>query len=757
MTSPSEQGVPRSLAGRPLVLTLFVAAVVALAGGFYLASARGVLRRAAGDDLAAVAEMKRADVAAWFHERWGDARAFSAAGIGENEIAAALSHPDPSTRATVRSWLAVVQSTYGYAAVVLYREDGTVMLSSGEHVTPVRPESLRRAVREHDVVLEDFSAADASGRRQVTFLAPVFVREAPGQAATVVVVALVVDARRDLYPMLRTWPFRVQSVETILARRDNDRIVYLTDPALSGDQRGLYQVPLQGSSLALAGGLQGANGPFSGLDYAGARVLAAGGPVQGTPWFLMVKQHLDEVDEPFWITVRITSAFAVLIIVTAAFGVMNAARRQSLRALHARLAIERERQDSAERLRSALSASPDPFVVLDDAGLVLEWNQRAELTFGWPRADALGQRFTALTLAPPHDAQYEAAIAAARRGELDERLNTVGTVVARGRDGRIFQAEVTFVPVRVQAELLFSVVIRDITARVRAQQEISVAQAEAARLLREAEDARRALLNIIDDQRRTEEALRESEAQLETRVARRTQQLEAANRELEAFSYSVSHDLRAPLRAIAGYARMLDEDYGTALDPEGRRRLEVVQREAARMGTLIDDLLRFSRAGRQPLQQRVVDMTALARETLDEVQRQHPGRTVRATLDDVPPAMGDPGVLRQVWANLIGNAFKFTAPRPDATIEIGGRSGASTVRYYVRDNGVGFDMRYADKLFGVFQRLHTSAEFEGTGVGLALVQRIVARHGGEVWAEAEVGRGATFWFSLPSGGTADEI
>ncbi|MGQ0546479.1 MAG: GAF domain-containing protein [Betaproteobacteria bacterium] len=231
------------------------------------------------------------------------------------------------------------------------------------------------------------------------------------------------------------------------------------------------------------------------------------------------------------------------------------------------------------------------------------------------------------------------------------------------------------------------------------------------------------------------EALNES-------LKRYTGQLEASNKELESFSYSVSHDLRAPLRAIDGFARMLEEDYGGRLDEEGRRLLGVVRSSSRHMGQLMDDLLDFSRLGRQELNKQDIDMPALAREAARELGAE-------PEIGQLPAAHADRTLLRQVWLNLIGNAVKYSAKRAAPRIEVGGRDDAKESLYWVRDNGVGFDMRYARKLFGVFQRLHGADEFPGTGVGLAIVQRVVSRHGGRVWAEGRAGEGACFYFSLP--------
>lgn len=242
---------------------------------------------------------------------------------------------------------------------------------------------------------------------------------------------------------------------------------------------------------------------------------------------------------------------------------------------------------------------------------------------------------------------------------------------------------------------------------------------------------------------------------VERALHERTRQLELANDALGSFTYSVSHDLRAPLRAIHGFARILHDEHAAQLDGEGRRVLGIVSDNARAMGRLIDDLLAFSRLGRQELARSWVDVAALADGVVAELRRQEPARDVAVTIEPMPRALADGGMLRQVFANLIGNAWKFTRGRATATIRIGVLPGDGVPTYFVRDDGAGFDMAYADKLFGVFQRLHHAEEFEGTGVGLAIVARVVQRHGGRVWAEGAVDRGAAFYFTLPPEGASE--
>jgi signal transduction histidine kinase len=245
------------------------------------------------------------------------------------------------------------------------------------------------------------------------------------------------------------------------------------------------------------------------------------------------------------------------------------------------------------------------------------------------------------------------------------------------------------------------------------------------------------------------QALSEFNQKLEQKVTERTGELEAANKELEAFSYSVSHDLRAPLRAIHGYMNIFGEDYADHMDDEARRLTNSVLKNAKKMGQLIDDLLAFSRLGRKELTKSMVPMKYVVTTIWEELSKMEGKRSIEFILKELPEAYADITTIKHVWSNLISNALKYSGTKEKAVIEIGFEETEDFVVYYIKDNGVGFNMSYYDKLFGVFQRLHSANEFEGTGVGLAIVQRIIMKHEGKIWAEAKSNEGATFYFSLP--------
>ncbi|MDO9087658.1 MAG: LytS/YhcK type 5TM receptor domain-containing protein [Anaerolineaceae bacterium] len=318
-------------------------------------------------------------------------------------------------------------------------------------------------------------------------------------------------------------------------------------------------------------------------------------------------------------------------------------------------------------------------------------------------------------------------------------------ITREGQKTSYISAYNTLVP---DSNLSISTVI-DVTDRKLNEEEIKHDQEVLKILLSDAERSRQSLLSLIEDQRAAEEQIRKLNAELEQRVKARTAQLEASNKELEAFAYSVSHDLRAPLRGIDGFSYILEKDYAHKLNDEGRRILGVVRKSAQKMDHLIIDLLALSRVRQNELQYSEINMASMVQHVIEEVATKPVLEKFNFIVNDLPIVNADSTLIRQVWVNLISNAIKYTSPKENCKIEIEGYEEDDCITYVVRDNGVGYDSRYADKLFGLFQRLHSERDFEGTGIGLAIVGRIIKRHNGRIWSKSELGNGAEFYFSIP--------
>jgi PAS domain S-box-containing protein len=379
----------------------------------------------------------------------------------------------------------------------------------------------------------------------------------------------------------------------------------------------------------------------------------------------------------------------------------------------------RQAGEARSLLAAIIDSAMDAIISVDADQRIRMFNPAAEGMFRCTAQEVLGQ---------PLGRLLPAAFREAHRRHVDEFGRTGVTSRAMGQspslwglraDGERFPIEASISQVEVEGEKIYTAIVRDITERHRSQEEI-----------------------------------RKMNLELERRVEARTTELVAANQELESFTYSVAHDLRAPLRHIDAFGAILLDEYAAALPEKARRFLDDIRTGTHRMSRLVDDLLKLARLGRQEFRPQSTSLGALVNEALAEVKQETEGRAIEWRIQPLPTVECDRGLLKQVFVNLLSNAVKYTRPRSPAVIEVGvlDLSGSSAI--YVRDNGVGFNMKYADKLFGAFQRLHSAQEFDGSGVGLATVDRIVRRHGGCAWAEAAVDKGAAFYFTLAGLGSA---
>ncbi len=372
--------------------------------------------------------------------------------------------------------------------------------------------------------------------------------------------------------------------------------------------------------------------------------------------------------------------------------------------------LEKIAQDKAELSRAKamfeglFEFAPDAMVVVNREGLIVQVNKQAEKLFGYTREELLQMKHD--TLVPE---RYTVKHKEDRAGYmLNPRVRQMGTgleLYGRKKDESEFPVDIALGPLQTTGDFVVVAVVRDFTERKRAE-----------------ENLRRALADM-----------------------------KTANEELESFSYSVSHDLRSPLRAIDGFCRMLVKDLKDKLDDESLRKLDVISSNAQKMGQLIDDLLHYSRASRTALSFDTIDMRGLADDVWKEIHAGNSDRSMELKMGDLVPAFGNMPLVKQILSNLLGNAVKFTREREHAIIEVTSSNIGGFNSYCIRDNGIGFDMIYYYRLFEIFHRLHSEKEYEGTGIGLAIVKKIVERHGGKIWAESRLGQGASFYFTLPAG------
>jgi PAS domain S-box-containing protein len=417
----------------------------------------------------------------------------------------------------------------------------------------------------------------------------------------------------------------------------------------------------------------------------------------------------------------------------------------AIRDVTERKQFESQLKETEQRFRILVEGIKDyAIIALDPQGVISSWNAGAKRIKGYAADEIIGKHISCFY--PPDDVANHTPAALLDRATQEGVAEQEGWRVRK--DGTQFWADVIITALRDEAGKLlgFAKITRDVTERRNLERELRNAN----EFLEHRVSERTSELAAVNTQLRSRQSeISALNASLEARVAERTAELVRTNSELEAFSYSVSHDLRTPLRHVDGFARILKEEYVAELPAEGHRFLDRILSSTTHMGHLIDDLLNLARIGRKEIKRADTQMTHLVKQALSDL-RPEEDRTIEWRVDLLPTLNCDPGLIKLVFINLLANASKFTRTRPSAVIEVGSCLTDGIFTLFVRDNGVGFDPKYADKLFGVFQRLHRQEDFEGTGIGLATVQRIIHRHGGRIWAESSPGHGATFFFTLGS-------
>jgi signal transduction histidine kinase len=717
------RGMPAGDDGAPvgmrLVLIFVALALVVPLIGFAITRLHGPqIEREAYADLKAIAQLKADQIENWMAERQGDAEVLA----GDEKLAElaarfARQKQDEKLAGLIRNRFDQLRSSYHYDRILLLDTRGRLLLTSGTEagIAPVLPELLQQAMASQQVQRRDIYR-DKEGHIHLEWVVPVVLPDARGRRAVAVVV-LRVTAQQFIFPLIQNWPTASASGETLLVRHEGESIVYLNELRHRRGTALTLKMPAtaleQAAALAIS---SGEPGPMQDLDYRDVPVLAAHLPVAGTDWHIVAKIDRDEVMAPLrdmvlWVSLI---AFAAIAAVSAALLLLW---RQQQRA---------HRVEMRERSMAAIEQSERHFHSLFEN--MVEGYAHCRMLY----RDGVPEDFVYLEVNPAFETlsglkdvvgKRATEVIPGMRESNPELFEIYGRVAHSG------QPE--------QFEMYVDMLDRWF--------EISVYCPEPEHFV--------AIFDNVTARKQYEANIRKLNEELERRVQERTAQLTAVNKELEAFSYSVSHDLRAPLRSIAGFVDLLKRHSYDAIDDKGKHYMEVIADSAIQMGRLIDDILSFSRIGRAGMSLSRVDLNALLAEVRETLHPQAEGRNIEWKIGRLPEVTGERAMLSLVLQNLVGNALKFTRTRDTAVIEIGQAEGAADEWVcYVKDNGVGFDMRNAGKLFGLFQRLHPQEQFEGTGVGLANVQRIVQRHGGRVWAEGRVGEGATFYFALPKEG-----
>ncbi|MDP2784338.1 MAG: PAS domain-containing protein [Sulfurimicrobium sp.] len=717
MNPPSSQPLAQAKQALLPVLLLFSALALAIAllgWGAYTQQKQHFIAQE-NAKLSAIADLKAKQISGWLAERTNDAEVQRGCSLLTGALKHWLATGDAATLRNIESHFGSFVSTYGYQSIALLDAQGAIRLRMGEPhpVTEQLLQAAARALREKRVMMTELYLADLlpPPHAHLDFVVPLDNIEG-------MVLVLRANPNQFLFPFIQSWPIPSATAETLLVRRDGDHLLYLNDLRHRQGVSLKLRLPLSWASTLPAAWavLRGGSGVRAGMDYRGMPVMVAWHDVPGTDWIVVAKVDEAELLKPLRDYAQLIATAVLVAMLAALLAALSLLRRretaQQFAAQALRLRDLEALHESEEKYRTLAENLPDICWHKDRNGAYVSCNRRyAEALKIAPEAIAghTDNDFYPPELARKYQADDQRVIDSGQELDIEEHWLQDGKMV--------------WLHTRKAA-------LRDSEGRCIGT--IGIAQDISAR-------------------KQAEEELRRYREQLEQLVQQRTASLEAANADLENFSYSVSHDLRAPLRAIDGFATILREDYAPRLDDEGRRLFQVVSDNARKMGQLIDDILAFSRAGRLDPQALPVDMKTLALEAWQVLESQRAGRTIEFRLPDLPPAQGDPAAVRQVWQNLLANAVKFTRGRETALIEVGAKQQDGENLYYVRDNGAGFDMAYAGKLFGLFQRLHGMEEFEGTGVGLAIVKRFIIKQGGRVWAESKPGEGATFWFSLPAG------
>jgi PAS domain S-box-containing protein len=833
----------------PLAIFLPLFIIIGTAGLLYIKHQLNEFRRAALQEISAVAELKVNQISRWYEERLYDAGYFFEATEVAEVVQSFLADPSsPKAKTRALSLITSAQTNIHYNRVLLLDQNQQMRLAVPQEknwVSPTEKSLADRALQTKKILVSDlhFSFKNPGIIVLEIFIPILPLSENSGASLKPVGILMVeINPYDFLFPFIQNWPTASPTAETLLVRLEGNEVVFLNELHHRQKTALMLRRPIEGQSrLPAAMAALGREGLVEGRDYRNQPVFAALRAIPGTPWALVAKVDKDQIYANLRKQTLIIGFFVVIAFIAAAMGLGLQWRLHNNLLLRKQLVVEKERRVLDERIMSLNKQANDIILLMDQSWRILEANDRALQAYGYSLEELQDMREP--DLCPP-GAQSEVRRQTGK-GEIWDGI--IMETVHRRKDGTRFPVETSVRAVEIGGKKYYQSIIRDITERKQAEEALRTSEsflnsiidqspspmwiADNQGTLIRLNQACRDLLNISDEEvvgqynllkdtvlenhglipqvkrvfeegetvrfeiqydssrlrninlrkfafvyldvtvfpirngegritnaviqhwniterKQAEEEIFRLNAELEQRVIERTAQLEAANKELESFSYSVSHDLRAPLRSIDGFGQALLEDFSAAIGQRGRTYLGRMRVATRRMGLLIDDLLKLSRVTRGEMKRTQVNVSRLAEAAAKELQETQPERQLQWVISPKVMAEGDERLLEVVLKNLLSNAWKFTSRHPSGRIEFGVQEQEGSAVYFVRDDGAGFDMDYAGKLFDTFQRLHSQDEFEGTGIGLAIVQRIILRHGGRIWAEGAIEKGAVFHFTL---------
>jgi PAS domain S-box-containing protein len=652
--------------------------------------------------LAAIADLKTGEIVQWRNERLGDAAVFHRNPTFFALVRRYFYDPDDAdAQAQIHSWMAKVQAHLRYDRLCLHDAAGRNRMSVPEetelHESRYSIEA-DKTLRSGEIAFEDFHVDPRDGRVYLSILVPVLDPET--MSAPIGLLIMRIDPSDYLYPLINRWPTPSPTAETLLVRREGGMVVFLNAIRFRPDAALNFQETLTRKTLPAVMAVSGKQGIVEGVDYRGEPVLADLRPIPDSPWFMVAKIDLTEVYAPirermWWLSFLVT---ALLITTGSVVGLIW--RHHSVRFFKEKYEMTDALRESEERFRAMFEKAAVGIAMVDPDGRWLRVNPSLCGITGYPEAELLG--LTLQDITHPEDLSMD--LAAIQR-VLSGRIDTYDM------EKRYIRKDGAVIPIHLTVSLV-----------------------------REMDGTPGYFVFIVEDISMRKAA--------EEKLARALEELERSNRELEQFAYVASHDLQEPLRMVSSYTQLLARHYEGQLDEKAKKYIDYAVDGAVRMQQLINDLLTFARVGTRGAPFKPVDTHALLGVVIKNLAISISEARAIVTNDDLPVVSADASQLTMVFQNLMANAIKFRGETPPH-IHVSATERDREWIFSVKDNGIGIDRKYADRIFVIFQRLHTREEYSGTGIGLAICKRIIARHGGRIWFESETGRGATFFFTIP--------